>query len=191
MNLTTQQKATLKAFIEANPAWAALTPGGDSAFAIAAGLNALASPNFFVWRTAVPSDDIFNAVVWANFTPGTGSGAGAMGNADYTKWCLACQGKQISAQIILQGRTTPLNAANINVRGGLQDALQNVPSGASGALQDAGWAAVRNVMARPATVVEKQFADTTAADGSTRALSATMVVEGSISFGEVQDVMGW
>lgn len=190
MNLTTQQKATLKTFILANPAWAALPAGGDSAFTIAAGLNALASPNFFVWRTSVPTEELSNAISWANFTPGTGSGAGAMGSADYTKWCLACQGKQFNVQIILQGRQT-ISGANANLRAGLQDALQNVPSGASGALQDAGWTAVRNAIARQATVLEKQFADTALGGGSTRALSATMVLDGSISYSEVQDVMGW
>ena len=67
----------------------------------------------------------------------------------------------------------------------MQDALQNVRSGAGGASQDAGWSAVRSTLARKAKYIEKILADTASGDGSTRTLSATLVFEGQITDADV------
>ena len=69
--------------------------------------------------------------------------------------------------------------------GGWEDGLQGVRSGAGGVAQDAGWAAVRNPLARKAKYIEQILADTATGNGSTRTLSATMVFEGSISDADV------
>lgn len=57
-SLTSAQLATLKACINAVPEWAALPNDSDNAVTIAAGLNALASPAWIVWRTNVSRDDV-------------------------------------------------------------------------------------------------------------------------------------
>lgn len=49
MALTSPQLATLKAYINSVPAWAALPNDSDSALQIAASLNAPASPAWVVW----------------------------------------------------------------------------------------------------------------------------------------------
>ena len=81
-----------------------------------------------------------------------------------------------------------LNATRPSIRAALQDALTGLPSGANGALQSAGWVVVRdNALARPATVAERLFAVTTAAqDGSTPAKAATATYEGSLSLTDVE-----
>ena len=54
---------------------------------------------------------------------------------------------------MLQGRER-VACAKANVRNALSDALLNVPSGAGGATQSAGWAAVKAVISRIATRAE-------------------------------------
>lgn len=63
--LTTEQLVGLRDAILADPVLAAEPMDSDGAFAIAAALNQLASPDFIVWRTAVPVDEIMsNGFVW-------------------------------------------------------------------------------------------------------------------------------
>ena len=56
--LTAPQRATLKTAILADPVLGQLPANGDSYFTIAAAMNANAAPDFFVWRTSVPMDEI-------------------------------------------------------------------------------------------------------------------------------------
>ena len=49
MALTTGQRATLKAFIEADPTLNAYPHTSDGAYAIASDLQAIAAPEFVVW----------------------------------------------------------------------------------------------------------------------------------------------
>lgn len=176
MVLTLAQYQTLKADIVANFPGAPTT--ADQNFAIAAFYNAVPSPDFFVYRTNVPVQDIYDQIQWAKMTPSDAPD----GTAAWTNRSLACQGKQFNLQLLLQGAQQTINAAKSNVRAGLQDALTNVPSGAAGVTQAAGWVGVRDVaMARKATRIEKLFADTSVGNGGTAATAATMVLEGAVS----------
>ena len=178
--LTTAQLTTLKAYINADATLAAYPMTDDGYFDLSRMMLELPTPAFWVWSTNVDVQDVKDAIVWANLTP-TDAPDGTQAWANRS---LQCQGKQFSLQLILPVTGT-LNGAKANVRTGLQDALQGVRSGAGGVAQDAGWAAVRNVLARRANHAEKALADTSLGNGSTRTLSATMVFEGQLSAADI------
>ena len=180
MNLNTQQLGTLKIAINANPTWAAYPMTGDGFYDLAVALSKEAAPAFWVWSTDADVKAIRAAVVWANLTPADAPD----GTQAWANRSLQCQGKQFNLQMIVPFTGT-LNASDVNLRNGLQDALQGVRSGAGGAAQDAGWSAVRSTLARKAKHIEQILADTTNGNGSTRVLSATMVFEGEISADDV------
>jgi len=173
MPLTLTQGQALKAAILANPTWAEFPLSDDGYFDLARALDAPAAPNFWVWSTNVDLQVIKDAIIWANLTPAdVPDGTQAWANRS-----LQCQGKQFNLQLVLPVTGT-YNAANLNTRAGIQDALTGVRSGVAGASQAAGWAAVQGVLARRSTHFEKILADTALGNGSTKALSSTMVVEG-------------
>lgn len=181
--LTPAQKTTLKNFIVADGTLNAYPNNSDGAYALSDLLNVTATPDFFVYRSNVPVQDIYDQVQWAKMTPAdTPDGTQTWANRS-----LACQGKQFNLQTILMGQTT-INAAKSNVRAGLQDALTNVPSAASGATQAAGWVGVRDTaLARKATRAEKLFADISSQNGSTAALAAVLVIEGKLAGSDIED----
>lgn len=181
--LTTAQKATLKAAILADPTLSAYPNSSDGNFDLARYLSTTVStPTFYVYRSNIPTAEVFDQIVWANLTPADAPD----GTQAWANRSLACQGKQFNLQTILVGAST-VNASKPNVRAGLQDALTNVPSGTGGALVSAGWVGLRdNTLARAATLIEKILATTTVQqDGSTPAKAATMGYEGNISAADV------
>jgi hypothetical protein len=192
MILTAAQLQAIKADIAANSDLNAFPNTDDGNFAIAALYNALTAIAFFVYRTNIPVQDIFDQITWANLTPADAPPAAADTTlSDHLAWqsrALACQAKQFNVQLLLQGQSL-VNGAKPNVRAGLQDALTNVPSGAAGALVSGGWVGVRdNALARKATRIEKLFATTAVNhDGSTAAAAATMVIEGAISGADIRN----
>lgn len=174
MALTTAQQQALKADIAADVTLNALPNNSDSSFAIAAAYNTVGT--FVVWKSSTSAADIFDQIVWANMTPAD--------TPDTTQiWLnrnMQCQSKQLNLQTMLVGRDQ-VNSGKANVRTGLQDALTNVPSGAAGALQSAGWTNVRLTMQRNATRAEKLFATGTGTQGS----PAVLVFEGSLSYQDI------
>lgn len=124
------------------------------------------NPAFYVWKSSVNTDDVFDAINWALLTPADVPSAADSVQLIETQINrgLVCQTKQINLQILLQGRQT-INATKLRVRQALTDSLQNVPSGASGAAQDAGWAQVKATMYRPVNRGEKIFATGTGTTG--------------------------
>lgn len=179
-SLSAAQLQTLKTAIAADPTLSSKPPGPDGNYAIAAAMNLTAAPDFFVWATSVPVQAVYDAIAWANLTPADA----ADGTQTWANRALVCQGKQLNLQMLLQGQNT-INGAKTNVRAGLQDALTNIPSGVSGAMQAANWVAVRTALARRATRAEKLFADTAIGNGGTAATAALMVFEGSVSADQV------
>lgn len=178
MPLTPAQLQVLKAHIAGDAELDAHPDTSDGAFAIAAVLNGPAVPAFRVWQTAVPVADVFDNVVWANFTP-----ADAPDNTvAYSNRSLACQGKQFNLQTLLVGRET-INAAKTSIRLGIQDATQQLPSGAGGATRTGGWPAIQPILSRDATRAEKLFA--TGGAGTT-ASPSTMTFEGQLDYQDVQ-----
>jgi len=180
--MTTAQLQTLKTFIANDGALNAFPNNTDTAIDIAALLNAAASPTFHVYRSNIPVQEIFDQITWANMTPNDAPD----GTQAWLNRATACQGKQFNLQTLLMGQEQ-INAARVKVRDGLQDALSNVPSGASGATVSGGWSLLRdNVLARVASKFEKIFAVTSGAfDGSTPAKAASMGVEGPVSGDDV------
>lgn len=179
--LSAVQKTTLKAFINGDGNISGQAQNGDGATVIAAYVNTVVSPDFFVYRSAIPVQEIYDQIIWANLTPTDAPDA----TLQWQNRELVCQGKQFNLEILLQGQVT-VSGARANVRAGLQDALTNVPSGVSGATVAAGWVGVRdNVLARKATRLEKLFA--TGQSGASSALAATMAIEGPISYQDVQE----
>ena len=176
--MTPAQLATLKAEIDADPALSALPNTADDAFTIAAALNSTATPDFFVWQTSIPTQTIFDAITWSNFTPVDAPDT----TQTWANRALACQGKQFNVQTILMGRET-LNPSKANIRAGLQDALTAIPSGVAGASKSGGWAAVQAAMQRKATRCEKILAT----GFGTSASPALLGFEGSVSYQDVLD----
>jgi hypothetical protein len=65
MTLTTQQLATLKAFILADSVMSTMPNNQDGDYDIAVLLNKPATPSFTVWKTSVPVDEIMrNGMDW-------------------------------------------------------------------------------------------------------------------------------
>lgn len=172
--LTAAQALALKTAINANPTWAAFPMSDDGYLDLASALSAEASPVFNVWSTNADVMAVRAAIIGANLTPVDVPD----GTQLWLNRCMQCQGKQLSLQLLLPFSGT-VSGADANFRAALQDALQGVRAGPGGAVVDAGWAGVRNAMSRRAKFFEKILADTATGDGSTKALSATMTLQGN------------
>ena len=169
--VTEAQTATLRAIVLAEPSLATAVNNGDD-YAIAAWLNAQNDVAFYAWKTYLPTQDIFDNITWANFTPqDSPDGTQAWANRS-----LACQGKQFNLQTLLTGRES-INPSKAKIRDGLQDALTAIPSGANGATKAGGWNAVVAVMYRTTTRAEKYLSTGT----GTTASPAILIFEGFIT----------
>jgi hypothetical protein len=124
---------------------------------------------FIVWRSTTLSQDIYDAVTWANLTPTDAPDT----TQAWMNRALACQGKQISLQILIQGKDR-INSDKASIRAGLQDALTNLPSGSGGANVSGGWANVKPAMTRLANKYEKVWVTGT----GTVATPGSLVIEG-------------
>lgn len=172
--MTPAQYTTLKSLADADQTASALIAQGND-IGLADWMNAPTSQ--YIWRQYTPTDDVFDAIVWANLTPIDAPD----GTALWTNRALLCQAKQINLQIMLQGKER-IATAKATTRAGLSDALLNVPSGASGATQSAGWAAVKSVISRIGTRAEMALATGAGTQGSPSAPS----FDGTISAYDAQ-----
>lgn len=158
--LNTQQAATLKAYILADPVLSAFPMNSDGSYAIADLLNKAAEPAFIVWKTDVSIDEIMrNGMDWARVDNLS------VGKARIWDWL---------------GRLGVINAAKTNVRAGIDAAW--VGTAADLAVR----AAIYVHCKRSATVLEKLFATGAGSDAS----PATMVIEGAISYQTIDAVRG-
>jgi len=174
--MTPTQLSAIRAVIDADPALSARPQTDDDAFFIAGALNQPADPDFMVWQTSTPTQNVFDAINWANMTPADAPDT----TATWTNRALACQGKQFNLQTLLQGRES-INSSKASIRAGLQDALTNLPSGAAGASRSGGWPAVQAAMQRKATRAEKALSTGTGSSAS----PAVMGYEGWITYIDV------
>ena len=156
--MTPAQYTTLKSLADADQTASALIAQGND-IGLADWMNAPTSQ--YIWRQYTPADDVFDAIVWANLTPIDAPD----GTALWTNRALLCQAKQINLQIMLQGKER-IATAKATTRAGLSDAMLNVPSGASGATQSAGWATVKSVISRIGTRAEMALATGAGTQGS-------------------------
>jgi hypothetical protein len=153
--LTTQQLATMKADILANPDLNSKPNNSDGAFEIARLYNLDAAPNFTVWKTNVPINDVgkkFNGTELAGLTTGN-------------------QTRLQTLAMYLAGGVNPT----------LPDCRQffdDVFSGAGGATTRANLLALWK---RLASRVEKLYATGTGTDPA----PATLTFEGDLSYQDV------
>jgi hypothetical protein len=154
--LTTQQLATLKAYIIADPNLSTFPQGSDGAYAVAELLNLPATPDFIVWKTSVPVDEIMrNGMDWARVDNLS------VGKARIWDWMT---------------RLGSFNAGKANIRSGIDAAW--VGTAADLAVR----ATVYTHCKRMATRVEKLLSTGTGSD----AAPATMNFEGAISWQDVE-----
>lgn len=163
MALTQAQLVTLKADILADPVLNAYPINPDGAFAIAEAYNALAVPDYMVWRTDVTEEDCTSKTsaegtnwIWTAFI--------ARGVGEQTGW------------VRMFSVTGKLNAANPNVRQGIADIFSGNQNSAP-----AQRVHLLAVAKRKATRAEKLFASGVGSLVS----PATMTHEGTISYQEV------
>lgn len=160
MALTTQQKATLKAFIIADATLNALPQNSDGAYAIAEAINEQASPAFIVWKTMVTWDEIME------------------NGMDFTRVDNLTTGSRWRIwEWLFKNSRNAMNPSRLNHRAAIDASWPN---------GNAADVAVRNAIyvhcKRAATVIEKLFATGTGSDVS----PATMTFEGQISYQDVQ-----
>jgi hypothetical protein len=176
MSMTPAQIQILKPIVMAEPALASANLISDYQF-IMDWLNAPSSPIFYVYRSYTPVSEIFDAVNHASFTPNDA----ADGTSIYTNRILVCQTKQMAFQNLILGANGTMATGKVNIRKGLKDSVQAIPSGNSGALVDAGWAAIKTVITRTTTRAE-QFLSVGA---GTLANPADVTFEGLTTVAEV------
>ena len=165
MALTPQQNATLAAHIAASPDMNVLPPGSDSAFEIAALLNAPATPDFYIWKSSVTNAEILqNGMDWLRVDNLT------VGKARIWEWMFQF------------GSVDPSKA---NVRAGIAEAWKGT------AADNAVRLSVFQHCQTLATRLQKLFATgagtATTVDGVGPATTAVL----TISYNEVKDAMGW
>lgn len=161
MALTTAQLQTLKTAILADPALAALPQTADSAFAVAAAFNQVASPAFVVWKTSLSLETITsNGFDWVEVDSLTTS------KARIWEWMFG-------------NPLRTINPSKDNVRAGIVEVWKGT------AAKLAVQAAVLNHCKRSASRAEKLFATGT----GTTAAPATLGYEGDIGYNDV--VSAW
>ncbi len=156
MPLTSAQLQSLKTDINNDATLSAFPNNSDGAFSIAAIYNTQASPNFTVWKTNVSIKEVGDNLV--------GTDLAGLTTANHTR-----------LQTVAILSTDGINPSLADRRAFFDDIF----SGAGGA---ATRAKLLTLWKRLATRVEKLYATGTGSDAS----PATLVVEGPISFQDVQ-----
>lgn len=159
MQLTQAQLQTLKTWINTNLA-------GVFDQAAADALNAVASPDYWMWSKATAKAIIRAAVALESYTPvdaiPVGLAIDLTGPLLYSNRAFLAQLKQANALFLVQGDGT-LDASDGNLRKSFQDCMRQIPTGTNGADKDGGWGApanpgaVRLAMQNKATVGEKEL----------------------------------
>ena len=156
MALDSSLFSVVKAAIQADPVLSVVPAGSDGGWEIARLLNLTANPDFYVWRTAVPIDEIMrNGMAWDRVDNLT------VGKARIWDWI---------------GRLGTFDASRPNIRSGIDAAW--VGTAADLAVR----ATVYTHCKRKATVAEKLCAIGTGTEGS----PAVMQFEGSLTWQDVE-----
>lgn len=205
MQLSPSQLVTFKAAIAANTAtipagqpWSGGFVGvqvkdvpnnSDGNAAVAGWYNLTASPDYYVWNSAVTITDILDKITWTNFTPNDSPD----NTFTYNNRAFNVQIKQQNLSLLFLNRTV-FDAGKVNLRAALNDATTNLPTGAAGANRSGGWATILPILSRKANNVEKVFAaDDGAGIGNNQANPRgdntnpdTAVFEGTVSASDVE-----
>ncbi len=156
--MTPEQLDTLNAYIQSVPAWAALPNNTENAITVANGLNALASPDYWLWKTHLDLNTIMeNGFDWVQVDNLT------VGQARIWEW-------------LFSNEARACNPSKANVRAGISEAWKGT----------AAKEAVRDVVLghckRKATVAEKIFST----GAGTLASPSTTTWEGMVSSYDVE-----
>ncbi len=155
--MTNDQLLTLRDYILSVPAWAALPVNSDTSYFIADELRKEATPAFVVWRSSVTQDEIMqNGFDWVRVDNLS------VGKARIWEW-------------LFDNQSATCSPSKINVRAGIDECWKGT------AADLAVRAAVYVHCKRNANVLEKLFAT----GAGTAASPATMVVEGGVSYQQV------
>ena len=176
--ITGAQALILRDAILADQTLSGLPNNPDNNTLIANAFNLNASPDFYVWRTSVPVEDVQNAIVYANMTPAQVPD----GTQLWANRAFHAQGKQFNLQNLMLGRDY-INPSKANVRTAFQDCLTGLPTKADGTNQAAGWVSVEATFKRLATRGEKLYA--TGGNGAV-ATPASLTFEGQLSYEDVE-----
>lgn len=165
--LTTEQKLTLKTFVEADPTLSLIPQTLDGAFELAIRLQDDASPDFWVWKTSLHEHEITgdtspDGTVWS-----------------WTAYIARSVGER-DGWVRMFNTSLTINPSLPNVRQGIADVF----SGGTGAAQRAHLLAMGR---RKANKLEGLFA----AGTGTTDTPGTMTIEGSLGYYEIHDAMGW
>ena len=181
-----------KVFASTDPTIVALRTARDQN-GLTAHLNSNSNVNG--WRTDAPVNAILDAINWSAYTPTDNpqnSDTDLAALSIKTARLLTVQTKQINLQLMLQGRDT-LNCSRPNVRGGLRDAVIQVPTGVNGAPTSPGGANGSTVLAqciRPITVAEDLLSAAPQASDTTGTTTARVLsFEGQVEGGEVGSIL--
>ena len=136
--LTSEQMATIKADIEADPAFSSLPHTSDGAWVIAGAYSEMPATPFIVWRTDVSAYKIREVLVWAEYD--------SLSVSKQNAFSFLCSNGSI-------------NAALANVREG----IASIFAGPGQALTRAALIAIAK---RPANRIEKLLATGTGSDAS-------------------------
>ena len=189
MALTTAQQTSLRNSVNADGTLNTLPHNSDSAQQIADVYNATDASNTSVWWTAADVNKIFDAITWANFTPNDAADS----TVTYSNRSLNIQTKQMNLQNMLVGRAT-VNAALVNFRAGIRDAVINLPSGTAGAPVSAGGASGATVLTaciRPTTATKMEKLVSAGPSTTGTVTADVLTFEGRLSYQDVMTAMQW
>lgn len=179
--LTSQQKATLKAAILADPVLSAFPMNSDGDLAIADLLNMPSNPAVMFWDTRAPTSALMDAIDFAKYTQTDA----VDGTAIQTNRLLAVQTKQMNIQTLMFGREF-LDMSKATIRASLRDAVIQIPAGVNGANVSAAGSSGVNVMNAGLRVGSRVEAILAAGTASTGGITGSLFgYEGQITYQEV------
>lgn len=190
--MTPAEINTLRPLVFADPGCQAFLANGGDANGLTAHLNGVSGTDG--WRSDAPVNNILDAINWSAYTPTETIGSGDTDPLLSVKIgrLLTVQTKQMNLQLMLQGRDR-LDCRRPNVRGGLRDAVIQVPTGASGANTSPGGASGATVLGqcvRPLTRAELFLAAASQANDTTGGITARVpTFEGEVSTPEIVGLM--
>lgn len=190
--MTPAEISTLRPLVFADPGCQAFLTNGGDANGLTAYLNGASGTNG--WRSDAPVNSILDAINWAGYTPTDTIGSGDTDPLLSVKIgrLLTVQTKQMNLQLMLQGRDR-LDCRRPQVRGGLRDAVTQVPTGTGGANSAPGGASgatVLNQCVRPLTRAELFLAAAANASDTTGGINARVpTFEGEVFTPEIVGLM--
>lgn len=161
--LTEQQRQTVVNYINSDPLFQNVPRTADGSYEVAAILEQDHSPDFFVWRSSITQDEIFQ------------------GNFDWVQVDNLTAGQARIWEWLFDNQEAKIDPSKANVRAAINECWK----GTAGKL--AVGTAILNASKRKANRIEKLLASGT----GTSQDPATMEFEGSLSPQYLREILGW